>query len=314
MSINEIKITNLNTNVTRILTYAQNGKIECDNGVLSYKYVKGTSSLYRQVVFKDGTFRQYDADGNQIGDVYNKPDYNFQNLLNKTKSGGSLTIHFFHGIFRIYGPYRIYSNTVLRAPQKDVIFEKMNDIYMFINTDDEEAKTYDFNKGLYAGDGNITIEKIDFDMNELNPQIGKMIHAANINILDCTIRNGRYNSHVFEFACLKNVKVQRCISKDLTIGIGGIKTGRHEILQIESALKGGFPYCLYSKYHYAYRCDSILIDSCKFNNILRGIGNHATSDHKDNYQSNIRVNKCTFDNVIEYDIHFDDKTVVKITS
>ena len=26
MSINEIKITNLNTNVTRILTYAQNGK------------------------------------------------------------------------------------------------------------------------------------------------------------------------------------------------------------------------------------------------------------------------------------------------
>ena len=132
MSINEIKITNLNTNVTRILTYAQNGKIECDNGVLSYKYVKGTSSLYRQVVFKDGTFRQYDADGNQIGDVYNKPDYNFQNLLNKTKSGGSLTIHFFHGIFRIYGPYRIYSNTVLRAPQKDVIFEKMNDIYMFI--------------------------------------------------------------------------------------------------------------------------------------------------------------------------------------
>ena len=94
MSINEIKITNLNTNVTRILTYAQNGKIECDNGVLSYKYVKGTSSLYRQVVFKDGTFRQYDADGNQIGDVYNKPDYNFQNLLNKTKSGGSLTIHF----------------------------------------------------------------------------------------------------------------------------------------------------------------------------------------------------------------------------
>ena len=118
---------------------------------------------------------------------------------------------------------------------------------MFINTDDEEAKTYDFNKGLYAGDGNITIEKIDFDMNELNPQIGKMIHAANINILDCTIRNGRYNSHVFEFACLKNVKVQRCIFKDLTIGIGGIKTGRHEILQIESALKGGFPYCLYSK-------------------------------------------------------------------
>ena len=56
------------------------------------------------------------------------------------------------------------------------------------------------------------------------------------------------------------------------------------------------------------------IDACKFNNILRGIGNHATSDHKDNYQSNIRVNKCTFDNVIEYDIHFDDKTVVKITS
>ena len=32
MATNDIKITNLNTNVTRTLTYAQNGKIECDNG------------------------------------------------------------------------------------------------------------------------------------------------------------------------------------------------------------------------------------------------------------------------------------------
>ena len=61
MATNDIKITNLNTNVTRTLTYAQNGKIECDNGVLSWKYVNGSTSSYRKIIFKDGTFRQYDV-------------------------------------------------------------------------------------------------------------------------------------------------------------------------------------------------------------------------------------------------------------
>ena len=314
MATNDIKITNLNTNVTRTLTYAQNGKIECDNGTLSWKYVKGSSSSYRQIIFKNGTFRQYDANGNQIGNVYNKPDYAFQNLLNLAKSGGTLTIHFFHGTFRIYGPYRIYGNTTLRAPQKDVVFEKYNDLYTFINTDDDAAKAYDFNNGFYAGSGNIRFENLEFSMRGYNPQVAKLMHANNINIINCIVRNGRYNSHVFELSCLKNVKIQGCTFRDLLVNIGNVKSAKYEVIQIESALKGGFPYCLYSKYSYAQRCDNISIDSCKFINILRGIGSHATSTSADNYQNNIKINKCTFSGVVEYDIHFDCKTKPQITN
>lgn len=314
MATNDIKITNLNTNVTRTLTYAQNGKIECDNGVLSWKYVNGSTSSYRKIIFKDGTFRQYDVNGNQIGDVFNKPDYAFQNLLSKTKSGGTLTIHFYHGTFRLYGPYRIYGNTTLRAPQKDAFFEKYNDLYTFINTDDATAKVYNFANGFYAGSGNIKFENLEFNMRGLNPQVAKLIHASNINVINCNVYNGRYNSHVFELSCLKNVKIQGCIFKDLLVNIGNTKFGKHEVIQIESAIKAGFPYCQYSKYSYAQRCDNVLIDSCKFTNVLRGIGNHATSVNADNYQSGIRINKCTFSGALEYDVHFDCKTKPQITN
>ncbi len=219
-----------------------------------------------------------------------------------------MTVRFYRGIFRIYGPYRIYGNTSLISPNKDAIFEKYNNVYSFINTDDVSAESYKFSKGNYAGSGNIRFEGIDFNMRGLNPQIAKFIHATGINLIDCTFRNGKYNSHVLEFTSLKNVSVKGCIFKDLLVGIGNVKTGDYEVIQIESATKKAFPYCLYSKYSYSQRCSNIKIENCKFNGILRGIGNHSSSTNKENFQGKIELNDLNFTNVIEDKIHFEDKT------
>ena len=309
-----IKITNLNTGSVRELTYDKNGKIECDNGIITWKYVKNDSSSYRKIIFTNGTFKQYDVDGNQIGGLYNKPDYAFQNLLSLAKSGGTLTIHFYTGNFRIYGPYRIYGNTTIRAPKNDVIFEKYYNSYTFINTDDDAAKKYNFNNGLYAGSGNITLENLQFNARGYNPEIGKFIHAKNINVFKCKIWNGKYSFHVFEFACCQNVKVQGCTFQDLLVGIGDVKSGLHEVLQIESAYKPSFPYCQYSKYGYSQRSDNVLISSCIFINILRGIGTHITNQNSENYQKNITIQNCTFEGVVEYAINFECRSQVKIKS
>lgn len=309
-----IKITNLNNNSIRELTYAQNGKIECDNGIITWKYVKGNTSSYRKIVFTNGTFIQYDIDGKPVSGLYNKPDYAFQNLLSLAKSGGTLTIHFYTGNFRIYGPYRIYGNTTIRAPKNDVIFEKYYNSYTFINTDDEAAKKYNFNNGLYAGSGNITLENLQFNARGYNPEVGKFIHAKGINIFKCKVWNGKYNFHVFEFACCQNVRVQGCTFQDLLVGIGDIKSGLHEVLQIESAYKPSFPYCKYNKYGYSQRSDNVLISSCIFKNVLRGIGTHITNQDSENYQKNITIQNCTFEGIVEYAINFECRSQVKIKS
>ncbi len=304
----DIKITNLNTNKTTVLTYAKNGKIECDNGIITFKYVNNGNTTYRKIIFTNGTFKQYDIDGNQVGGTYNKPGYAFQALLSKAKAGGTLTIRFYRGTFRLYGPYRIYGNTSLISPNQDAVFEKQNNVYTFINTDDAAAKNYDFSKGNYAGSGNIKFDGLDFNMMGLNPQIGKFIHASNINIVNCTFRNGRYNSHVFELTSLKNVKFSNCLFKNLLVDIGDTKTGDHEVIQIESAMKKAFPYCLYKEYGYSQRCTGVSIESCKFNKILRGVGNHSSSSDSQNYQENIKIKNTIFKNVVEDGIHFEDKT------
>ena len=312
MADSTINITNLKHNTTTTLTYHENGKIETKNGILTYKYVKGTTTLYRKVIWKDGNFRQYDENGERVGDVHTKEGYNFQYLLSRAKSGGTLTIRFYHGTFRVYGPYRIYGNTTILAPSNDVIFEKMKSIYLFINTDDDSAKAYNFTKGYYAGSGNIKIDGIQFDMKNLNSQIGKFIHGTGFTISNCTVKNGGYNFHVFEFTSLKNVKVQNCVFQDLKVGwTKGSTDTNHEVLQIESAIKEAFPYCLYSKYGYVQRCTGVTISSCTFKNVVVAIGNHSTSQRADNYQSNITISKCKFDGENEGEIKFQDKTTYK---
>ena len=84
MADSTINITNLKHNTTTTLTYHENGKIETKNGILTYKYVKGTTTLYRKVIWKDGNFRQYDENGEQVGDVHTKEGYNFQYLLSRS--------------------------------------------------------------------------------------------------------------------------------------------------------------------------------------------------------------------------------------
>lgn len=305
----DLRITNLNTKSVRKLTFSENGKIECDNGTITWKYVKGKQTSYRKIIFTNGKFQQYDSKGKKIGGVYNKPSYDFQNLLNLAKSGGTLTVHFYHGTFRLYGPYRIFGNTTLRAPQdNDVYFEKYSNIYTFINTDDSAAKSYSFSKGLYEGSGNITLENLDINARGYNPEIGKFIHAKNINVFRCKVRNGRYNFHVFEFCCVQNARVQGCTFEDLLGQIGNVTSGNHEVIQVESALKGGFPYCQYSRYSYSYRCDGVLISSCIFKNVMRGIGTHAASTDSQNYQKNIRIYNCTFQGIKEYAVNFECRT------
>lgn len=309
-----LSITNLNNNSIKKLTYDRNGKIECDQGVITWKYVKGKQKSYRKIIFANGKFQQYDVNGKKIGGVYNTCVYDLQNLLNFAASGGTLTVHFYHGNFRIYGPYRIFGNTTLRAPSKDVIFQKYSNSYTFINTDDDAAKKYNFNNGLYAGSGNITLEDLQFDARGYNPEVGKFIHGKNIHIYRCKVKNGKYNFHVFEFACCQNVRVQGCTFQDLLVGIGDVKSGLHEVLQIESAYKPSFPYCQYSKYGYSQRSDNVLISSCIFKNVLRGIGTHITNQNSENYQKNITIQNCTFEGIVEYAINFECRSQVKIKS
>ena len=302
MADSTINITNLSSNNTTTLTYNENGKIATTDGIMTYKYVKGTTTLYRKIIWKDGNFRQYDENGEQVGEVYTKNHYNFQYLLSRAKSGGTLTIRFYHGTFRVYGPYRIYGNTTILAPSNDVIFEKMRSIYLFINTDDESAKAYDFTRGYYAGSGNIKIDGIQFEMKNLNSQIGKFIHGTGFTISNCTVKNGKFDSHVFEFTSLKNVKVQNCVFQDLKVGWTE---------KIESATEKGFPYCLYSKYGYVQRCNGVTVSSCTFKNVTIAIGNHSTSSSADNYQSNIVVSNCDFDGAKkEKKVQFSDLTKV----
>ncbi len=312
MADSTINITNLSSNNTTTLTYNENGKIATTDGIMTYKYVKGTTTLYRKIIWKDGNFRQYDENGEQVGEVYTKNHYNFQYLLSRAKSGGTLTIRFYHGTFRVYGPYRIYGNTTILAPSNDVIFEKMRSIYLFINTDDESAKAYDFTRGYYAGSGNIKIDGIQFEMKNLNSQIGKFIHGTGFTISNCTVKNGKFDSHVFEFTSLKNVKVQNCVFQDLKVGWTEKSTDKvWEVLQIESATEKGFPYCLYSKYGYVQRCNGVTVSSCTFKNVTIAIGNHSTSSSADNYQSNIVVSNCDFDGAKkEKKVQFSDLTKV----
>lgn len=323
-----------------------NGTITCLDGTMTYnvKNSAGNSIDYGKVRFTTVNnkvqWTEYsDVDEKNIRATGNT-SYDFQSILDKSKNG-FLTIRFYkysnsNAVFTLSGAYRIYKNTTLTAPNNDitspspeVILKKFKNVFSFINTDDEAASK--FSGGIYNGDGNITFSNLIFDMNRMNSQIGKFIHAKNIKISKCLFKNGTYNAHVFEFACMDTVKVTDSIFKDLLVSSAGSNTNitaktadsfKHEVIQIEGATLAGFPYCKFPAKYYNNtsngnncRSNNISISNCNFSNIVRGIGTHGGSYSNGNgdYQTNITINSVTFRNVIENSLNLQGYYNVKIT-
>lgn len=85
---------------------------------------------------------------------------------------------------------------------------------MYLNAEDERlnkgATTSQELTDSYGGSSNITLENITFDMNQMNSQIGKFIHANNINVRHCKFGNGLYDNHVLEIASIYIATIENC--------------------------------------------------------------------------------------------------------
>ncbi len=296
-----IKITNQNTLAVTDLNYENNGKLTCKSGAMTYSYFNGTDYTRRRVEFSANGWTRYkiDANGVKLGKDTTKdePTYDFQALLNNAKKG-KLTIRFYNGTFTLLGPYRIYANTSILSPERNATLKKGKNTYMFINVDDEAAKKV---SGAYGGDGNITMQGITFDMNTHGQQIGKFSRAKNINIIDCIFRNGKVG-HVFELTSIDTAAIQNCTFQNLVYGLTKDYNGSYdnEVIQIEAFVSPSCsPYCKFNDYRNEYRSKNIRVSDNIFDNVLRGIGNHAGNYNIGSYSSDIKITENQFYNVKE---------------
>ncbi|MGN1458173.1 MAG: hypothetical protein ACI4XP_09530 [Acutalibacteraceae bacterium] len=358
-SSNQVTFTNYKKGTKSIVKFGinNNNYIECFGGaVITYNYKpanNNSASEYRKI------FYLYDKYGNVYAKEYKNANakstdsnysaikhsnkFDLQSILNKTKNGGSLVINFYNKadksankMFFSYGSFRIFKNTTLNSPDKTATIQKRTDYvnrFLFINTDDAASKTL---SDKYAGDGNISIKNIKFDMKKGNSEIGKFLHASKINIENCTFQNGMFDCHVFELSCVKDSKVTGCKFSDFLYVYGiddgmkndsSIKKGhvlspssfknllnksenyaKHELIQVESTEKGASPYGLYkADYLTADNISKdIEISNCSFSNCIRAIGTHHTPDNinSSKRQTNINIHDCSFYNYYDSAIQF----------
>ncbi len=301
--------------------------LECEPGaVITFRYSEpGKEDKYEKIFYYNNggtpfkkTFTRSNAklnDSDGVTEYGNEFDLQrvLDNCINEVE-GSKLTINFYYMPennpnkncdyqYKIYGTFRVYSNTSLCAPDKNIIIKKEkrkneNKLpYTFINTDDNASKKL---TQKFGGSGNITLNNIKFNLSNGYSEIGKFIQASNINILNCEFFNGIYNCHVFELACVKDSKVENCIFRDLLYNDdkkiqrnltpsefkAGIESDKedekispnYEAVQIECSYLKNFPYGFFSEKYSIDKSnlsENVVVKGCVFKNVIRGIGNHS---------------------------------------
>ena len=230
-----------------------------------------------------------------------------QAFLDIAKTNGKVTLYFPEGEYCFGGnALRIHKNTTIIMSKNATIKRLGTHNVMFLNG---EQYNSNYANG-YDGDGNIHIYGGVFDLNnsvmtsESNISCFNFAHGENITFNQVTIKNGQ-NGHYMQIASCKNVFISNCIFKNQT-HVGASTT--FETIQIETATSSSFPY--FGGYDDTPSIN-INIDSCKFENIIRGVGTHSKTGMT-NKCKNIRITNCTFSDVVNNccEIYYYDNVVI----
>lgn len=286
-----------------------NGKILLDSGV--------TMSIH--MTDKEGNISKRIIKTSDMVSCY----VDFQKVLMKItdKNISSIKILFGgNGKVYIYGPYRVYSNTIIRSNYSEnketgVRFIKAGkNAMVFTNVDDTSSKNYISPKALvhndfYRAGKNISFENMFFDIDytyecmdasPTNVCVVKMIHASDINVSGCKFEancSKNFRSHIIEFTAVKDSKVKNCLFEALRYentkddGLFEERYFNAEAFQIESGRWSANPF---GKFPDPFYTDVYKITGDNKHYVVPTTSNWSNEYNK---SFNIQVDNCKFVNV-----------------
>ena len=190
--------------------------------------------------------------------------------------GGTLYVK--PGTYMITKPIKIRSNTTIIA--HGVTFRRNADMdVMFINDSDGTKGGYTASRNIEIIGGTIDASGGTFQDKCTMVAFG---HAENIKILDMTFRN-LIDWHMLELNSVRNVLVEHCLFENY----GNVSVGT-EMLQIDIA-RGTAQFPWFGPYDNT-TCDNIMIKNNVFQNGVRGVGTHSSTDGKEHTRITIKEN------------------------
>ncbi|SEL81513.1 Ig-like domain (group 2) [Butyrivibrio sp. ob235] len=181
---------------------------------------------------------------------------------------------------------RLGNNTTLILNGVTIINQR--DGLMFTTRKLENAEI----KGKYDDYCNIAINGGTLVANSacVEHSMVKLAHITGLEISGVTFQGGA-SPHMLEIAACKDVKVKNCTFKDTLHGDNEL-----EAFQIDVQTEGMMTYDV-DPANDDYPCTNVEVSGCIFSNLYRGFGSHGAIAGPF-YYTNINVNNCTFDNII----------------
>lgn len=277
--------------------YVQIGKTPSNDKVKTerncYYYIIGKKNKSGKIV--------YDNSKRRIGQYYIQELFELNRLTEKKYK---LYITLPKTNLYTNGYYRIFGNTTFDG--SGCIITKTNDNPFIINFDDTDSNTV-----KYSGSSNITVknmtvdctDKSDGTINHYRNGFFYMAHCSNVVVDHIVVKNGRYNGHVFQITGARNVTVsdskfynllyinrntnkrytrENCGNrKEKNSEYYGNTLFNYEVIQIEpdfSNTNNGTAFALptIKMSNDDTVSKDVTIEFCRFENVMRAIGNHST--------------------------------------
>lgn len=203
----------------------------------------------------------------------------FNNLQEAIYGAEGGTLYVVKGTYLISKPIKIKSNTKIIA--YDCTFKRNANINnMFINDSNGS-------KGGYGANKNIEIIGATFDGagGSYSDQctIVAFGHSENIKIIDCSFKN-LVDWHMIEFNSVRNGLIESCDFRDYGNRLKGT-----EMVQIDIA-RGTAQFPWFGPYDNT-TCHDITVRHCKFNNGVRGVGTHSSTQSYEHHRIYIYKNE-----------------------
>ncbi|WP_408072087.1 Ig-like domain-containing protein [Butyrivibrio sp. JL13D10] len=182
-------------------------------------------------------------------------------------------------------PLKVGNNTTIQMDGVTIINQQ--DDLMLTTRKPEGTR-----KGKFDDYHNIVISGGCWDANGFSTthSMIKLAHMTGLELRNVTITGGA-SPHMLEIAACKDVKVTGCTFKDTRHGGNEL-----EAFQIDVQQEGMMTY-VQDPANDDYPCKNVEVSNCTFSNLYRGFGSHGAIAGPF-YYSNINVQNCRFDNII----------------
>lgn len=213
----------------------------------------------------------------------------------KTPKYNNLNIVLSPGVYYFDAHLCVYSNTTITATGATIYYTRTAG-----NGDGCNPIIYNDAAGAYGYNGasNITVDGGIWDLQGFPGQAlyerrlegFRFMHCKNINVKNVTIRN-MYTTHMLTVEGVDGANITNCVFKDQYL-----ISERKEAVHIDVMHSYDMAPSAQDNVRYDdTQCNNIIVDSCLFNNVPRGVGTHIAIQGI--YPDNIVVVNCTFKNI-----------------